>query len=291
MTILDRGLKGLERIDSIRRQILGAIFSDDELFDRLALKGGNALRLVYGIQGRASLDLDLSLDGDIDDFEKTGARLTRIVENRLDSAGLRVFDATFTRRPADATGRWGGYVLEFKLAEKRIVEELGGNLDGLRRQSVATGPEQGRKWRVEISKFEVCTEKVPSEVESFAIFVYSLEMIVIEKLRAICQQMGEYYTARRHPAPRPRDFFDIRQIVGDHVSVDNLKAKRDLAVSIFAAKEVPLELLLRIRETREFHAADWSSVIVAVGGECGEFDVYFDFVVDLAEQLEAVWNV
>jgi hypothetical protein len=37
-------------------------------------------------------------------------------------------------------------------------------------------------------------------------------MIVVEKLRAICQQMNEY-SHRRYSTPRARDFYDIHSTV------------------------------------------------------------------------------
>jgi hypothetical protein len=36
-------------IEQIRRMVIMALFSDDVLVEKLVLKGGNALRLVYGI--------------------------------------------------------------------------------------------------------------------------------------------------------------------------------------------------------------------------------------------------
>ena len=39
----------LEEQEKIRRAIVTAMFSDDELYEHLVLKGGNALRLVHGL--------------------------------------------------------------------------------------------------------------------------------------------------------------------------------------------------------------------------------------------------
>ena len=38
---------------------------DDVLLEQLVLKGGNAMALVYGFGSRASLDVDMSIDGSI----------------------------------------------------------------------------------------------------------------------------------------------------------------------------------------------------------------------------------
>ena len=48
----------LDRIEKIKRLAIIAMFSDDDLMERLVLKGGNALDIVYEIGSRASMDLD-----------------------------------------------------------------------------------------------------------------------------------------------------------------------------------------------------------------------------------------
>ncbi len=47
--------------DEIRRLTITALFSDDELYEQIVLKGGNAISLVYGYSSRGSLDLDFSI--------------------------------------------------------------------------------------------------------------------------------------------------------------------------------------------------------------------------------------
>ncbi len=67
----------------------------------------------------------------------------------------------------------------------------------------------------------------------------------------------------------------------------------ELMVQVFGAKRVPLALLGRIRDYREFHRTDFPAVKATVkpGVKVDEFDFYFDFVLSLAEQLEPFWNV
>ena len=52
--------------DQVREGILAAVCGDRWLFDRLVLKGGNALALIYRIGQRVSLDLDFSIEGDFE---------------------------------------------------------------------------------------------------------------------------------------------------------------------------------------------------------------------------------
>jgi hypothetical protein len=69
-------------------------------------------------------------------------------------------------------------------------------------------------------------------------------------------------------------------------SVQNL----ELVKQIFAAKQVPLLLLGRIRQYREFHRPDWPAVVAATSGQLQEFDFYFDFVVaQVEEHLKSLW--
>src|SRR5262249_54311202 len=110
----------------------------------------------------------------------------------------------------------------------------------------------------------------------------------IEKLRAICQQMPEYFPNRTRSA-RASDFYDIHALIVEG-GVD-LGSDEDLVRAIFAAKEVPLALLGRIGEHREFHRVDWPRVRDSVSGDLRDFDFYFDFVLDRVNRLKALWVV
>ena len=67
-------------LDQLRRVIITAIFSDDELLETLVLKGGSALSLIHGIGTRSSLDLDFSIDGDFASIEDARVRLVSALE-------------------------------------------------------------------------------------------------------------------------------------------------------------------------------------------------------------------
>lgn len=85
--------------NEIRRIAITALFSDDMLLDRLVLKGGNALSLVYELTSRTSLDLDFSMANDFDDFADARERIFRALRDRFDSRGYVVFDERFEVRP------------------------------------------------------------------------------------------------------------------------------------------------------------------------------------------------
>jgi len=65
-------------------------------------------------------------------------------------------------------------------------------------------------------------------------------------------------------------------------------ANRELLKGMFDAKRVPLRLLTRIRDHREFHRPDFASVkdTVKPNVRLRDFDFYFDYVVTLVESLQ-----
>lgn len=256
------------------------------------LKGGNALSLVHGLSLRASRDLDFSIERDFANLDDTRGRIFRAVKGRFSSAGFVVFDESFGPKPRVLGPTqevwWGGYELKFKLIEEAKYKDLGGSLEAIRRNALVVGPEQRRKFSVDMSKFEYCEGKVERELDSYTIYVYSPVMIVVEKLRAICQQMPEY-AFRSQPSPRARDFYDIWRVMT--ATSLNLTAPEtiELAKHIFAAKKVPLALLAKVSGQREVHRPDWPAVMNAVAETLNGFDFYFDFVVEQVAALKALW--
>jgi predicted nucleotidyltransferase component of viral defense system len=278
----------------IRRIAITAIFSDDFLFERVVLKGGNALSLALGLGNRTSLDLDFSIENDFEDLNGVRARIQKALESRFLAEGFNVFDFKLEAKPrvpgVGQDPRWGGYIASFKVAEKLKYERLWGNPEALRRDSLVIGPGNQRVFTIDLSKYEYVTGKLEVELDDYTICVYSPTMIAIEKLRAICQQMQEY-TLQRSPSARARDFYDIHLIIS--LTGTNLRSPEtlDLARNIFAAKQVPLSLLGRIKKQREFHRPDWDSVKVSSNDtNLGEFDYYFDFVVEQVSLMKALWE-
>lgn len=277
----------------IRRIAITAVFSDDKLFEKVVLKGGNALSLALGLSKRTSLDLDFSIENDFENIGEVRDRLLDALERRFSSAGLIVFDFKFEPKPSTLregqNPRWGGYMASFKISEKRKYERSRDNLEALRRDSLVIGPAHQRTFTIDLSKYEYVEGKLEMELDDYTIYVYSPAMIAIEKLRAICQQMPEY-PLKRNATARARDFYDIHLVATvaglDLSAPDNL----DLTRHIFAAKDVPLQLLAQIKEQREFHRPDWESVKASVKGETENFDYYFDFVATRVESMKILWK-
>lgn len=280
-------------LDKVKRVAIIAMFSDDVLMRQLVLKGGNALDIVHGISSRGSIDVDFSLPDDFDDAEDCKRRICRALRERFDSAGFVVFDEKVEERPAvvtaDRLAWWGGYAVEFKIIPKDRQERLASDIVSMRRQAHVVGPRQRRIFKIDISKHEYCDPKVETELDDYTIYVYSPVMIAIEKVRAICQQMPKYEPVG-NKRPRARDFYDVCRILEarevDLGSPENIELFR----AIFEAKRVPLSLIGKIAEHREFHRSDWPAVVDTVSGEVSNFNVYFDQVLDALAPLKSLWE-
>lgn len=281
-----------ELFSEIRRIAITAMFSDDFLMDRLVLKGGNAPHLAHGVGERFSLDVDFSISDDFEDLAEASRKIETALLDRFDSSGYTVFDFRFMPRPSNQpkNERWGGYDVEFKLLPNERRQDLANNLDRARASSLSTGPGDQRKFKIQISKYEYCGAPQEVDFDGYTIYVYRQELILVEKLRAICQQMASYPRRRAHPTPRARDFFDIHSIVASHGGAFDSEESLALYSPVFGAKEVPLELLPEIAREREFHRQGWSDVEQTVSGQLESFDFYFDFVVDGVGGLEPLWN-
>ncbi len=284
----------LEQLEEIKRLVVIAMFSDDELMDRLVLKGGNALDLVHQVSTRASVDVDFSMSDDFPDGEQETYR--RKVENALRStfqlAGYMVFDVKMEEKPdsmtPDLATFWGGYKIEFKLIELAKFRELSTDLSGLRRHALQLGA--GARFFIDISRYEYTEGKEEAELGNYRIYVYSPEMIVCEKFRAICQQMEAYGTIIRRGrkgTQRARDFLDIYTLI-NRCELDMAgDANIALLQRIFKAKRVPLELLREIEKERDFHRDDWPDVqaTVKAGAKLEDFDFYFNFAVNVVKKM------
>jgi predicted nucleotidyltransferase component of viral defense system len=274
----------------IRRTILTAVAADDYLVEHLVLKGGNALELVHQIGARASVDLDFSIAADFEDPEEVAGRLEASLTDRFDSAGHLVFDFQFGPRPSDREhgAHWGGYNAQFKLISREDSVRLGRDIEKMRRQSEAAGPSQQRNFRIEISAFEYVDGSIPADIDHYTVYVYSLDMIAAEKLRAICQQ-SRRYPQRKHPTARARDFYDIVTLLeAERVSFD-APSFQSVLIAVFQAKDVNLSVLGSLSEDRDFHREEWPRVEDAVRKSLKDFDYYFNYLAEEVRLLEPLW--
>jgi len=287
-----------DTFDAIKRLAIVGLFSIDELTEKLVLKGGNAIDLVYQISTRASLDIDLSIPTDLGaDLDLVAKKIERALYDSFISISLVVFDFKMEEVPAEVTldlrSFWGGYKIEFKLISMESFRKNDMDKEWLRRHCETVGDGQNRKFEIEISKFEYCVGKVKKRLDDYTIYVYSPMMIVCEKLRAICQQMDDYREiVKKHKARRAKDFLDI-YLLNESYPIDPKRNEvRATLEGMFAAKQVPLRLLSNIASEKLHHEPDFVSVLATVANSktLKSFDFYFEYVLDFVADLKSFWD-
>ena len=285
-------------LEKVKRLGVQAMFSDDELLDELVLKGGNAMALVHRLSARASVDLDFSMSHDFPDgIEVVQARIEKALKTTFRDNGFEVFDLKMAENPKaiseDMADFWGGYGVEFKLITADIFKLHSADIESLRKHALSIG--QGKKFLIDISRFEYTLDKQQVDFDGYRIYVYSPEMIVCEKLRAICQQMPEYgpiIKRARAGSARARDFIDIHVLV-DALKLDLTSEKnKQMLARMFELKKVPLSFLGHIAAYYDFHRADFPAVqaTMVAGANVRDFDFYFNFTQDLVNSLKPLWD-
>ena len=290
----------MTQLEWIKRLVVISMFSDDALMEYLVLKGGNALDLVYKLSARASMDIDLSMREDFPGgADALFERISRVLSVTFRDEKISVFDVKIADRPENMSPElatfWGGYKIEFKLIDEQRYKALADDLEALRREAIRIG--SAGKFMIDISRHEFIDGKQAVQFDGYRVFVYSPEMIIAEKLRAICQQLPEYgpvVLRNRAGSPRARDFVDIWRLC-KHTRADPFSpVNRALLEAVFAVKRVPLSLLRQVHTQREFHRTDYPAVLATVhpGEQLAEsFDEYFGFVLDLIARLEPLGDV
>lgn len=291
------GVATVEELEVIKRAAIVAMFADDELMDLLVLKGGNAMDIIHQANSRASVDLDFSTEEDLD-YEAVQPKIERTIRATFEQHKYYAFDVKMTpkpgRMPEELASFWGGYLVEFKLISQKRADEAERDLATMRREAIRLG--EGSKFTIDISRHEYTADKEEYELDGYVIYAYPPEMIVCEKLRAICQQMPEYAEIIQRNGlgnQRARDFLDI-EVLGRMFNIDlSTERTRYMVEQMFAAKRVPLALLGKIGQTRDFHAQGYEAVKATMkpGVEVKPFDDYFDFVIEACRVLEPLWNV
>lgn len=282
-------------IDRIKRLTISALVSDNSLMGTLVLKGGNALDLAYNITIRGSMDIDFSLETDFTELEKNRIRddLEHLLNSEFIKEELVVFDVKLSEKPKvieDAVKDfWGGYLVEFKIISLEDYKKYEDNFEDIRRNAIALHANNSTRFTIDISKYEYVAKKVAKDLEGAIVYVYTPEMLAIEKLRALCQQNPKYkdIVLRMTPKSRARDFFDIYNInesfTIDFKSEENVKLCQD----IFEAKRVPMEYIKELDAQRNLHKESWERVLNTIDPAIvpEDFDFYFDYVLKLFSHL------
>lgn len=286
--------------EDVKKIIIRSIYSNDYLFDEFVLKGGNAIAIIHNKKIRKSIDVDFSISSDFPGglvaLEK---QLYSSLSQGFNEANYHFFDFKIKETPKAISGEmkdfWGGYSVDFKIIDLEKYKNLQTDpdtkdlLEVLRRNALSV--HGSTKIEIDISKHENVSNKITKDLDGITVYAYSVEMIVAEKLRALCQQhirYGNIVQRNRPGSPRPRDFFDIHLLMTEceinMLSEDN----KIMLKEMFAIKRVPLELLGCLEEQKDFHGANFMAVTASLDIEKNpeeDFDFYFSYVDKLAKSI------
>jgi Nucleotidyl transferase AbiEii toxin, Type IV TA system len=279
-------------IDDVILKVLVGIYSNDILSEKLYLKGGQALRVTQDIKERFSVDSDFSISEKIDDEKSFFNILEAAIKNEFHKDGYFLIDFKPTRKPErkpdGVPDFWQGWAVEFKLITKEQLK-----LPAARQSATAIVPEgtQTNKISIDISEYEYCGSFEKVKVKSVEVRVYTKILLLLEKLRAICQSHPGY-KYRSKKSNRARDFYDIEQVYSKVLKEGDIEdffvqCAEHLA-NVFAAKEVPLDLIDRCLNEKEFldvQLIGWEEVKATVRSLDQDFSYYLQTLKDIVRQI------
>lgn len=275
------------------------IFSDDDLFEILTLKGGNAMALL-DITDRASQDLDFSIkQGVILTQDEDAPKFKKALERTFEEEGYRIIDFKFDVKPKKTKRElppfWGGYSINFKVMDEETYEKTY-DVSDQKRSSMALQLEGGKKKiEIDISLEEYTEDRMQLKLDEYQIHIYSPLMIVYEKMRALCQQLPDYEYASFEKT-RARDLYDIYIAIQKSQSLELREqilspSNTHILREMFKAKNVSLELLLKVETYREQLKDDFNQRVtpqIADRKNVPEFDFLFEFNIELIKEVYAL---
>lgn len=268
-------------IDFVIETSLVAIYSKDLFSDKLYLKGGQALRIKENLTNRFSADMDFSVETNITSDDAFFELMNSTLVSAFYENGYFLFDFKPVRRPRHkregAPDFWSGWGVEFKLIEnaKRNMEK---NI--MSREALIPKGSNSPKITIDISEYEYCGSVEKVKLQSADIDVYSRTLILVEKIRAICQQHPDY--PHKHPEQRSRDYYDIERlwnkVLGEKNPEEFLADCAKHLPNVFGAKEVDLALLDKIfdQEFVDNQRSSWTAIEATVSGKLENFNYYND---------------
>lgn len=272
------------KIDEVIMETIIAIYREPEPSVKLFLKGGSAMRLFDNLTTRLSIDIDFSIDEAIDD-ENFFNDMEAKIGNRFHELEFETIDFKWIKKPKrkskDKPDWWGGWAFEFKIVSFTHREK---SIEEKRRNALVPEGANSPKIPVEISEHEYCKNGRTKNINGVNIFGYSRELIVLEKIRAICQQHQDY--KYKLSTNRARDFYDIYELTVD-VEDDFVKRCSGFIENVFRAKEVPMDILRCLWEDDfiDSQKRGFDQVKDTVRGQVEDFDVYVESLRFLVKEI------
>lgn len=264
--------------DVLDRSII-AIFKDHALSKEMVLKGGSAIRLLEHDHTRLSIDADFSIRGTIKDQTTYFASIENAISAEFAQLGFSVLDFVVTQRPkvlkVDMPEWWRGWLCEYKLLAHKYA---GLSLEARRRHALIPEGASSPKIAIEISEREYCDSEQVQKIDGVLVHGYTRELLILEKLRAICQQNPDYkYKSQKN---RARDFYDIHRLSQKNMNDAFYGHCRKHLPHVFGAKEVSPLLLTALWDEAflETQRVGFQQVIASTTGRLLEFNVYVEFL-------------
>lgn len=278
-------------IESVVEICLTGLFKSDVFNKILYLKGGQAIRLKENIKTRFSADIDFSVASKITDSKAFELKLFDVLHDEFLDHDLHLFDFKFVRRPKEKKDGtpdfWGGWQVSFKLVPLEKETQL---LEKKRREAIVPVGAPTSIVSLDISEYEYCesTEKV--KIKAIEVQTYSRVLLVLEKIRALCQQHPDY--KYKGEGNRGRDYYDIERLWDKVLS--EKKQEEFLAEcsahikGVFKAKGVEIELLKKIFESSftEVQKSGWRAVQTTVSGKLQSFEYYNETLKDIISKID-----
>lgn len=266
------------KIEDVITEVIVAIYRSPTLAKLLILKGGSAMRLFDDQAARLSIDADFSIKDMLAENDPVFREMEQTFDAAFSQRGFDLIDFHAKKKPKKRGEGfpewWGGWACDFKLVDKKHRDKTE---ETRRRNALVPEDSNSSKIKIDLSEHEYCGKRRTKTIDGSKVQAYSPEMIVLEKLRAICQQHLEY-PYRQQSKNRARDFYDIHCLTVDPSDEFIRRCQRHLK-AVFAAKEVPLWILGALWDDDAFvdeFRRGFDQVKATVRGRLDEFDVYLE---------------
>lgn len=280
-------------VEQVIEHTIFAIYKNNVLGKKLFLKGGQALRLKEKIQSRLSTDIDFSVSGEIEMSENFFSSIEKALKNHFCTLGLLIREFKFTRKPEVRGNKFlnilTGWAMEFKLLP--VVHNQISDNEKYKFYLIPRGV-VSPKIEIDISEYEYCDSFETIKVHGSTVRTYSRPLLVLEKIRALCQQHPGY-PHKRVTKGRSRDFYDIERLWKNSLEERTTDALisdcRKHALAVFNAKDVPIGLATRIFETDflDQQKRSWAGVEESVAGKLESFEYYVESLKYVVEEIFA----
>ncbi|MDA0322698.1 MAG: nucleotidyl transferase AbiEii/AbiGii toxin family protein [Verrucomicrobia bacterium] len=273
-------------IEEVITEAIVALYGSPMVSKLLLLKGGSAMRLFDGLDSRLSIDADFSVEDAIDPDGGLFKEMERCMSEAFCVHGYEVMDFRPNKRPKHRRSgfpeSWGGWTCEFKLTDLRHKDK---SMETKRRNALVPDGANSPSIALDLSEHEYCGKQRTRNLHGVRVRAYSREMLVVEKLRAICQQHPDY-PFRQESRNRARDFFDIHELTTD-TDDEFLRRCRRYVSPVFEAKQVPLWILRELWDDGwvDAHRRGFDQVKDTVRGHLHDFDVYLEHVRFLIQEI------